>query len=112
MKILANIEKEEVLEIEKIFGRLNSLHNLSVTLAANNMLFEEKSDFYAKVIKDLEETQQKYDAWWQKIVCKCNRGKSGTKGVPVKTAYARYDIKKYIGVYESRRVQGQEGSGL
>lgn len=35
MKILANIEKEEVLEIEKIFGRLNSLHNLSVTLAAN-----------------------------------------------------------------------------
>lgn len=53
MKILANIEKEEVLEIEKIFGRLNSLHNLSVTLAANNMLFEEKSDFYAKVIKDL-----------------------------------------------------------
>ena len=27
MKILANIEKEEVLEIEKIFGRLNSLHN-------------------------------------------------------------------------------------
>ena len=47
-----------------------------------------------------------------KIVCKCNRGKSGTKGVPVKTAYARYDIKKYIGVYESRRVQGQEGSGL
>ena len=51
MKILANIEKEEVLEIEKIFGRLNSLHNLSVTLVANNMLFEEKSDFYAKVIK-------------------------------------------------------------
>ena len=40
MKILANIEKEEVLEIEKIFGRLNSLHNLSVTLAANNMLFD------------------------------------------------------------------------
>lgn len=39
-------------------------------------------------------------AWWQKIVCKCNRGKSGTKGVPVKTAYARYDIKKCIGVKE------------
>ena len=72
MKLLANIEKEEVLEIEKIFGRLNSLHNLSVTLAANNMLFEEKSDFYAKVIKDLEETQQKYDAWWQKIVSNYN----------------------------------------
>ena len=39
-------------------------------------------------------------AWWKKIVCKCNRGKSGTKGVPVKTAYARYDIKKCIVVKE------------
>ena len=37
-----------------------------------SMLFEEKSDFYAKVIKDIEETQQKYDEWWQKIVFNYN----------------------------------------
>ena len=30
-----------------------------------------------------------------KIVCRNNGGESGTKGVPGKTAYARYDIKKY-----------------
>lgn len=72
MRILVNIEKEEVLEIEKIFGRLNSLHNLSVTLASNNKLFEEKSDFYEKVIEDLQKTQSEYDMWWKKITAKYN----------------------------------------
>ena len=69
MKILARLLLEK--RVLRILVLL-SLHNLSVTLAANNMLFEEKSDFYAKVIKDLEETQQKYDAWWQKIVSNYN----------------------------------------
>ena len=55
-----------------IKAALNLRGGAGFDVYANNMLFEEKSDFYAKVIKDLEETQQKYDAWWQKIVSNYN----------------------------------------
>lgn len=45
-----------------------------------------------------------------KIVCKCNRGKSGTKGVPVKTAYARYDIKNVSEFMKAEGYKGRKGA--
>ncbi|RDY33232.1 CXXX repeat peptide modification system protein [Lachnotalea glycerini] len=71
-KILVNLERDEEQNIEKIFGRLNSLNNLSLTFAANNKLFDEKSVLYDKVLTDIQETQKKYDTWWKEIVEKYN----------------------------------------
>ena len=49
-------------------------------------------------------------AWWQKLYVKCNRGKSGTKGVPVKTAYARYDIKNVSEFMKAEGYKGRKGA--
>ena len=46
----------------------------------------------------------------KKFVCKCNRGKSGTKGVPVKTAYARYDIKNVSEFMKAEGYKGRKGA--
>lgn len=71
-KVLVNLERNEVENVECIFGRLNSLNNLTVTLASNNELFSEKSYLYERLIEDLQITKKNYSDWWQKIVEKYN----------------------------------------
>ena len=102
---------EDEMSIERD-GLLDMLASLKENKIQYIVVLSTNRLWRSDLVKVLLHRELKKSAWWQKIVCKCNRGKSGTKGVPVKTDYARYDIKKYIGVYESRRVQGQEGSGL
>lgn len=72
LKVLVNLKRDEARTIEKIFGRLNSLHNLSVMLAADNNLFAEKSSMYEKIVNDYQKTQRLYDDWWQETVSKYN----------------------------------------
>ena len=65
--VVGQVSDSEKKEIEFLFERMNSLQSLSVTLAANNDLFQEKSHMYERIVTDLSETQKKYSQWWEFI---------------------------------------------
>jgi len=66
---VTDLEKEN---IENLYERMNSLHSLSLTLAANNDLFLEKSYMADKIISDLAHTQTEFNKWWDFIADKYN----------------------------------------
>ncbi|MGS0763611.1 CXXX repeat peptide modification system protein [Syntrophomonas curvata] len=74
-KILPILETEKD-EIESLFERMNSLHGLSLTLAASNDLFQENSNMFERIVSDLAQTQKKYKQWWECIADKYNLDKS------------------------------------
>lgn len=74
-KILSILETEKD-EIESLFERINSLHSLSLTLAANNDLFQENSNMFERIVSDLTQTQKMYNQWWQRIADKYHLDKS------------------------------------
>ena len=41
-----------------------------MTLADNNLEFEKHSSLYEKLIKDLQESNRKYEQWWSNIANK------------------------------------------
>ena len=69
-KILVTVKEEEKQEIQDLFERLNALKSLAMTLADNNLEFEKHSLLYEKLIKDLQESNRKYEQWWSNIANK------------------------------------------
>ncbi|HGP0548486.1 TPA: CXXX repeat peptide modification system protein [Streptococcus pyogenes] len=69
-KILVTVKEEEKQEIQDLFERINALKSLAMTLADNNLEFEKHSLLYEKLIKDLQESNRKYEQWWSNIANK------------------------------------------
>ncbi len=70
MKIVAQLEKDELSTIEHIFGRLTAIKNLVTTLAIENDLYKEKSYLYERLLVDQQETQTLFDTWWDEVISK------------------------------------------
>lgn len=68
--ILVTVKEEEKQEIQDLFERINALKSLAMTLADNNLEFEKHSSLYEKLIKDLQESNRKYEQWWSNIANK------------------------------------------
>lgn len=68
--ILVTVREEEKQEIQDLFERINALKSLAMTLADNNLEFEKHSLLYEKLIKDLQESNKKYEQWWSNIANK------------------------------------------
>ncbi|HGD6081869.1 TPA: CXXX repeat peptide modification system protein [Streptococcus agalactiae] len=68
--ILVTVKEEEKQEIQDLFERINALKSLAMTLADNNLEFEKHSLLYEKLIKDLQESNKKYEQWWSNIANK------------------------------------------
>lgn len=75
IKVQQMLESERE-EVEALFERMNSLQTLSLTLAANNDLFQENSHMYERIVSDLSQTQKMYQQWWERIGDKYNLNKS------------------------------------
>lgn len=69
--VIAEIEKEEVNEIERCFERLNSLRELALAFESDE-IFNKKSDMYQKMLDDTTQTRKRFDMWWDKIIEKYN----------------------------------------
>lgn len=65
--VIAEIEKEEVNEIEGCFERLNSLRELALAFEADE-IFNKKSNIYQKMLDDTTQTRKRFDMWWDKII--------------------------------------------
>ncbi len=70
--LVATVTSVERDEIEVLFERQKSLHSLSLTLASNNDLFQEKSHFAEKIGFDLLEAQKGIEHWWDKTAMQYN----------------------------------------
>lgn len=57
-KIVGKITSEECNEIQKLFERKNGLKELAKILTADN------GELYEKLVKDMGETDTKYQKWW------------------------------------------------
>lgn len=58
------VTEEEKREIQHIFERRNGLNELAKVIVVSN------NDLYEKLIKDMGETQQKFQTWWDKMYIK------------------------------------------
>ena len=70
--LVATVTSAERDEIEALFERQKSLHSLSLTLASNNDLFQEKSHLAEKIVFDLSDAQIKIQHWWDKKAVQYN----------------------------------------
>lgn len=69
-QIVCTVTTSERDEIENLFERKQSLHSLSITLAANNEIFEERSYLAEKILADLIVTEKSFNQWWNDIAAK------------------------------------------
>ncbi len=57
-KLVGKVTPEESSEIQTLFERRNGLNELAKILTVDN------SELYEKLVKDLGETNSKFQAWW------------------------------------------------
>ena len=63
-KIVGKVTPEERAEIQTLFERRNGLNELAKVLTADN------SELYEKLVKDMGETAQKFQNWWDRMADK------------------------------------------
>lgn len=66
-ELVVRVMEKEKDEIEYFFERINSLKSLSVTLAANNELYQDKSHLVDRIVSDLSVAQKSFRQWWETI---------------------------------------------
>lgn len=63
-KLVGQVTPEEKNEIQTLFERRNGLNELAKILTADN------ADLYEKLVKDLGETDSKFQSWWNTMAKK------------------------------------------
>jgi len=57
-KVVGQVTPEECAEIQALFERKNGLTELAKVISADN------TELYEKLVKDIGETQTKFQRWW------------------------------------------------
>lgn len=65
-KIVGQVTVEEKNEIQTLFERRNGLNELAKILTADN------AELYEKLVKDMGETNTKFQQWWDRMSQKYN----------------------------------------
>lgn len=65
-KLIGQVDVEEMKEIQYLFERKNGLSELARILTNDN------HELYEKLVKDLGETQSKFQSWWTRMSQKYN----------------------------------------
>jgi len=65
-KLIGQVTVEEKKEIQSLYERKNGLSELARILTPDN------KELYEKLVKDLGETQSKFQNWWTKMSQKYN----------------------------------------
>ena len=60
-KVIGQVTVEEKNEIQTLFERRNGLNELAKILTADN------NELYEKLVKDLGETENKFEVWWERM---------------------------------------------
>lgn len=60
-KLIGQVTVEEMKEIRSLFERKNGLTELAQILTSDNL------ELYEKLVKDLGETQSKFQGWWTRM---------------------------------------------
>lgn len=60
-KLIGQVTVEEMKEIQALYERKNGLTELARILTPDNQ------ELYDKLVKDLGETQSKFQAWWTRM---------------------------------------------
>lgn len=63
-KIVGQVTPDEKNEIQTLFERRNGLNELSKVLTAENV------ELYEKLVKDMGETNSKFQNWWDRMSVK------------------------------------------
>lgn len=63
-RIIGQVTAEEKNEIQTLFERRNGLNELAKILTADN------AELYEKLVKDMGETDSKFQAWWDRMADK------------------------------------------
>ncbi|MBR1687981.1 MAG: CXXX repeat peptide modification system protein [Prevotella sp.] len=63
-KLIGVVTPEESSEIQALFERKNGLSELAKVVSADN------SELYEKLVKDMGETQRKFQSWWDDMAKK------------------------------------------
>lgn len=63
-KTVGQVTPEEKYEIQTLFERRNGLNELAKILTSDN------EELYEKLIKDMGETQTKFQSWWSRMADK------------------------------------------
>lgn len=63
-KLIGQVTPEEKNEIQTLFERRNGLNELAKILTADN------TELYEKLIKDMGETNVKFQDWWERMSTK------------------------------------------
>lgn len=63
-KVVGQVTPEEKNEIQQLFERRNGLNELVKILAPEN------TELYEKLVKDLGETANKFQSWWNRMADK------------------------------------------
>lgn len=64
MKKIGQVSLDEMKEIQSLYERRNGLSELAKMLTKDNM------DLYESLVKDLGETNVKYQDWWSRMAIK------------------------------------------
>lgn len=70
--LIVKITEEERDAIEDINEKMNSLISLSRTLCEENVVYNENSDFYERIVEDMNKARSEYNSWWKEISEKYN----------------------------------------
>ena len=60
-KLIGRVTVEEMKEIQSLYERKNGLSELAHVLTPDN------NELYEKLVKDLGETQSKFQNWWNRM---------------------------------------------
>lgn len=60
-KMIGSVTEEERDEIQKLYERRNGLNELAKVLTSDNM------ELYEKMIKDMGETGNRFQNWWDRM---------------------------------------------
>lgn len=63
-KLVGQVTTDEKNEIQTLFERRNGLNELAKILTADN------AELYEKLVKDMGETQSKFQNWWNRMSSK------------------------------------------
>lgn len=65
-KIIGQVTLDEKDEIQILYGRRSALYELAQILTADN------AELYEKLLKDIGETNVKFQSWWDRMAQKYN----------------------------------------
>ena len=60
-KLIGQVTSDEMKEIQFLYERKNGLNELAKILTTDNQ------DLYEKLVKDMGETQSKFQGWWTRM---------------------------------------------